>query len=311
MKNFDKIERYLKNEMEVSEKEAFEKEMKKDEKLAIEVELQKSENIALEGLAFDVLKKEIAALDQENKKDLLIDNDSTKVVSMTPRSSYFRPLAIAASIALLLLAGYFVLKEKNPDQPDIVENPDSTPKETPGVKEAIPEVPTPKEEIAQTPKKQPKIDPIPLPDYTGIAMAGRAEDFATNIRGNGKEETDAEWKIMLEKFSNKKYTEVVSLIDAMNPEHQFYVDARQLKAESLFLTSKFAAAAKMYKGLLENGDDFQKDSYEYELLRCLVAQLAKTKPAVDSLFEKILTNPDHIYLEDAKKLQGKLQEVGY
>ncbi|MFT7606702.1 MAG: hypothetical protein ACI8VT_004305, partial [Saprospiraceae bacterium] len=49
----------------------------------------------------------------------------------------------------------------------------------------------------------------------------------------------------------------------------------------------------------------------YELLRCLVAQLAKTKPAVDSLFEKILTNPDHIYLEDAKKLQGKLQEVGY
>ncbi len=314
MKNFDKIERYLKEEMESSERVDFEIEIANDEDLAIEVALQRSENAALEGLAFDILKNEIAALDQEESDRKAILEASTKVVVLEPRKRYFRPLVIAASIALLLMAGYFILRNKNIETPEIVETPDP-PKEESEIKNEAPIIPDPKEEIVKTPNEEEKeklnIEPIPLPDFRGIAMAGQAGDYAANIRGNGSEETDADWKLLLEKFSAKEYVEVISLVDAMDDKHQFYVDARQLKGESLFYSSKFAAAAEIYTGLLEDGDDFQKDSYEYELLRSLIAQLPKTKSSTDLLFNKILTNPDHSYLKDAEKLQGKLKAVGF
>ncbi len=309
MKNFDKIEKYLNGEMEAEEKVLFEVLIKEDKALATEVELQRAESVALEGLAFDLLKEDIAGMDQKKEEE-----SEDKIVPLKRRRNYISILAIAASIAFLLMAGYYLLKDKKDAPPEIVEQPKITPETDPDNKKELPEeLKEDKEQIVQTPKEdKPKPPKEIIPDYRGIAMATRPADFVTNVRGKYTADAEnPEWENIVENFEQKQYDQSIQLVDALSKEHDFYFDGQQLKAESLLLSAKYKEASKIYKSLIQDGDEFQKDVYEIDLLTSLVAQLPATKKQVDDLFNTIITNTDHTYGDDAKRIQDALKKAGY
>ena len=97
-KLIEKMEDYIHGNLSVAEREQFETEMATDEQLRQEVELHRQLISSVETESLRQL------LDQIHEKNFEAE---TKIVAMPRRRSYF-PMAIAASVALLILAGWWV-----------------------------------------------------------------------------------------------------------------------------------------------------------------------------------------------------------
>ncbi|MEM9829023.1 MAG: tetratricopeptide repeat protein [Bacteroidota bacterium] len=97
-KLFEKMEDYIHGNLSVTEREQFEADMATDEQLREEVELHRQ-------LIFSVETESLRQLlDQIHEKNF---ESEAQVVSMPRRRSFF-PMAIAASVALLILAGWWI-----------------------------------------------------------------------------------------------------------------------------------------------------------------------------------------------------------
>lgn len=330
MKNFERIDKYLKDKMDAEEKHSFEQEINEQEALAIEVELQKQENIALKSMTFDLLKKNIQALDEENLKKTTVEESTTKVVQL-PKKNNWRLLAVAASIALITFIGIRLLnqpiaeievveeeqpkleqpkeiinetpiEEKNIEEEIVVEEPKLTPpkKSTPSQKE---------EKIRETPKE---IIATPAPvDYGLIAMANIPENLST-IRGEAIESIpDEEWKQMNRLFSESKYAEVISLANKMPEDYDYYLDTKLLKAQAFLKSFQFAQATSTYQELISNGDEFLTDTYQHEMLLSLLGQLPNSTDAFKALLKEIDANSDFTYQEEVQKIKTSLKKVNF
>ena len=107
---FNKIEAYIKKELSAEEMRDFEKEMQRDEALAAEVRLQRLEWEAVHIMQRDQLKAKIA--DWQKEKPFVFEpeellEEETKVIPLneSKKRSWMRPLAIAASILLIIGIG--------------------------------------------------------------------------------------------------------------------------------------------------------------------------------------------------------------
>lgn len=318
MKNFERIERYLNDEMNNSEKTSFENEVAKDKALAVELELQRAENSALDIVAFDVLKNEIASAAALDRKRNAEHEESNKESLTKPsKNKLLRPLLVAASIIFLILAGYWALKEQGTEIPEIVDQPTNTINERNESEELTPIIPESEKKLLPTPenktleKSKEKRRPSTKPNevYRAIALAAEPQDSKVIIRGEGSATQDIQWNQIIDVFSEKKYAEVIDMVNTFDEKHKYFSDAQELKAASLFYTNRFDLAEELYVMCLEKGDAFFKDKYEYELLRCLVGQLPKSNQRYNSLLEKINANQDHTYYNDVQKIQARLKEL--
>lgn len=97
-KLFEKMEDYIHGNLSVTEREQFEADMATDEQLREEVELHRQLISSVETESLRQL------LDQIHEKNF---ESEVQVVSMPRRRSFF-PMAIAASVALLILAGWWI-----------------------------------------------------------------------------------------------------------------------------------------------------------------------------------------------------------
>ena len=97
-KLFEKMEDYIHGNLSVTEQEQFEAEMATDEQLREEVELHRK---LISSVETESLRQLLEQIHEENFES------ETKVVSLPRRRSYF-PMAIAASVALLILAGWWI-----------------------------------------------------------------------------------------------------------------------------------------------------------------------------------------------------------
>lgn len=97
-KLFEKMEDYIHGNLSVAEREQFEAEMSTDEHLREEVELHRK---LVSSVETESLRQLLEQIHEENFES------ETKVVSLPRRRSYF-PMAIAASVALLILAGWWI-----------------------------------------------------------------------------------------------------------------------------------------------------------------------------------------------------------
>ena len=331
MKNFDRIQKYLKNKMDSSKLKAFEKEIEENKDLALEVELQNQENLALRTMAKDQLKKKIASLDQKHKVELPSKKNEPKIISLA-QSKYLRPLLAAASMALLILFGYNILKDRSSSNEMVDDGNTELPIELPQNKIDEPTTEDeadveniaideplkkpPKKEIPTTSKKEnknqekdiPKTNPV---DYGLIAMNNTLGSQSV-LRGEKVVSiTDEEWKNISINFNAKKYDEVILLVEKMSIDNPFYLDAKLKKAQALLFSSKFEQANLAYKDLISNGDEFIIDTYNYEMLLSLAGQLPSKKQAFNTLLNDLEANPDFTYQKEIIKLKTSLQKVNF
>lgn len=105
MENFNRIQKYLHNEMSPEERSSFEKEVQANEALAMELELQRFELETIEQLEEDSLREKANQLKKQLKEK---NNDVPHPIKKRSDNQRILLWAVAASIALL--AGYFILR---------------------------------------------------------------------------------------------------------------------------------------------------------------------------------------------------------
>lgn len=104
MKNFDRIEEYLKNEMDAEARSQFEKELKSNKELREEFEIQKLEYATLDQLGEEFLLNEIKNIRAK-------ENNKGKGLQLWRNVKTLIPLAIAASLAV-----FFGIRWLNPSE---------------------------------------------------------------------------------------------------------------------------------------------------------------------------------------------------
>lgn len=103
---FDRIERYLMDQMSHDQKTNFENEMAADTLLRNEVDLQRELITAVE---VDFISKTLNDLDLD-EQDM---HQSKNLRPINSRINYFKFIGIAASIILIAAIGYFLLQQSN------------------------------------------------------------------------------------------------------------------------------------------------------------------------------------------------------
>jgi TolA-binding protein len=108
MKNFDKIERYLKRKMTPEERSGFERELEEDQGLAREYKLHKEEHELLTFAVREQMREDIKAIGRERKSK---PERAEQPAQGQEKQIYLNRktiLSVAATIAVLLVA-YFLL----------------------------------------------------------------------------------------------------------------------------------------------------------------------------------------------------------
>jgi len=112
---FEQIEAYLQNRMSEAEKEAFEVRMRGDQELKAAVDLQLELMNAIET---EAVKSSLDNIHQQN-----FGSSRERKLSR----SWIRPVLIAASFALLILAGWLILRPASPSSDQLFATYYSTP----------------------------------------------------------------------------------------------------------------------------------------------------------------------------------------
>ncbi|MEM6316016.1 MAG: hypothetical protein AAF960_00010 [Bacteroidota bacterium] len=127
--NIDEIENFLNREMDASELAAFEQQMAKDEGLAEEVTFHQDILKGIDQAGAADFRSIVAGVHEEMKNeqffsekvaDKVIEKNAQKEATVR-RISFGRSLAIAASFALLLVAGWWILSQPT-DPNDLFQN---------------------------------------------------------------------------------------------------------------------------------------------------------------------------------------------
>jgi tetratricopeptide (TPR) repeat protein len=323
MKNFDKIDKYLKGEMGVEEERVFEKAIEVNEELAVEVELQKQENLALRNLAFNLLKKNIKSLDLNNADDISEDKANANK-SIEKQNKGTRLFMLLLAIIGLIIIGMLIqnwsgkntekkAKAKPFEKVDKIPPTENIAKDTVIAIEAKKEPSTKiirskekrniREKIKETPKK--------TIDHKAIAAA----NFIKKINTRGQESfvstESSEWNTINELITQNKLNEAIDSINILTEKNDYYLDARLLRAQIHLRTNRFSEATIDYQYLLKEGDEFIKDTYQYELLLSLLGQLPQTSVIFKETFKALEDDPDFTYQEEMAKIKADLIAVNF
>jgi len=321
MKNFDKIDKYLKGKMDSAEERVFEKSLKDNEELAVEFELQKQENLAIRNIAFNMLKKNIKALDLNGGDDINEVEPNSGINEQKKGSNLF---VITLSIIALFILGLLLYnwsynmngteeKEKPIEKIENTTQKQNTTQEkikiTAPIKESKPEIIRPEEKPNSV--KRLKNSPSETIDYKLIAAA----NLPKNINTRGNEDfvggPNSEWNSINEFIKQNELDKALELINNLNKDNGYYLDARLLKAQTYLRTNRFSEAASEYRYLIKEGDAFIMDTYQYELLLSLLGQLPETSAIFKKMLKELENNPDFTYQENISKIKIDLKKVNF
>ena len=332
MKNFERIERYLNDEMESAEKEAFENECSLNKDLSIEVELQNQENLAIKSIALERLKKKIKDLDANKDQD--IKKESGGPPSEDKSYKYLWLVFVLMLIACVL--GMFAIQYNKVQQYDneihidekgniekIQENTapinkiQHSPVQKGKLKDDGKEILPSKSKKIDRPSKQREIKNNNIKpstkevDYKLIAMANLPKEIS-NLRGEKKDASvNEKWSIINDLISTEKFSQAIENIDVIPKANPFFIDAQHLKAKVLLKTSNYKAAAEIYRSLLIDGDLFIIDTYQYELLISYLGQLPSASSKFKALLAELDANPDFTYKNEVEKIKSDLLKVKF
>ena len=315
MNNFKDIERFLNNKMNASEADLFKKRLEENSDLALEVELQRSENNALENIAFDLLKEEIIALDDTEPK--VVDNNAHYPIIKKRYLLIFCIISFLLVLALILYRQNTSPKKQMDDNSKQVIKEQQLEKTSPeGTNKPLKDTPSSNENLKiekRSIQEKKENGASKKPEYPLIAL----NEYNTTFKKaelRGEEEyikATPKWKEIIINFNAKKYKKTILLVNDLSEEDLYILDAQHIKAKSLFLSSQFEPASKLYLSLIQNGDPFQIHNYEYELLLSYLARLDNNKVVFKNLLQKISNDSSHSFQNAAQKLSLNLTKQGY
>jgi tetratricopeptide (TPR) repeat protein len=106
-KQFDKAEAYVLGILPPEERIAFEQELAKNNDLAVEVQLLRLEYDSMRILEQDDLRQQMTTWSIQKRE---IESSGAKIVPMQKRRFFIRPLSVAASFLVLMVAGWSILQ---------------------------------------------------------------------------------------------------------------------------------------------------------------------------------------------------------
>lgn len=231
-KLFETMENYINGRMTAEEQQSFERELSSNPELREEVEMHRR---LVNSIETESVRQMLEQIHTEN-----FAREETPVVSMRSRSRYF-PLAIAASLALLILAGWWVFSLQS-SQPEALYAAYFSPAE--GLPTTLGYADNAQFTEGMISYKlgeyaealdywQPLLSNDPANDtlnyYGGLAyLAGEQPEKAITLldkvaaNENSGYNTDARWYLALAYLKNEQTTEAQALLQVLAEEDSSY-----------------------------------------------------------------------------------------
>lgn len=307
-----KIMSYLKGRLSAEETALFEKEIADDAALRKEVALQRFEMEGMESLVKEDLFKKIAKWEEE-------ETGQAKTPPKT-NSKWWRWLRILVPVLLVVVVVVFLIRiynppsgSANPSEANPVEEGRKNPVQVPEtekepVREKIPE----KEPPIAKDNKVPNQSLLP-PNITEEQIASIVKPLheaeVDKLEGTTRGGASATVGKADGLFKEGKYLEVIQLLEQAKYDSQDTVNFqgnKELLGHSYFAWGRYAEAAQAFRDIVAQnyGAEFTHPA-EWNLLLCLLPNLAKNRAEVDRLLGKMLTT-EHIFTPQAKRLQAEM-----
>lgn len=118
--NIERFDKYINDKMDEAELAEFEKELEENKELADDLAVFLDIREGVEAIGDKELESKIKAIDKKLDRDNFFSEPTSKIIKMkSTKSIWRRPLAIAASLAVLLTAGYFLFSPTNNNQQNL------------------------------------------------------------------------------------------------------------------------------------------------------------------------------------------------
>ncbi|HMQ86289.1 MAG TPA: hypothetical protein PKB07_01795 [Flavilitoribacter sp.] len=293
MKNFDRIDRFLKNEMSEKERQSFLREMAADKELARETKLQQLEEAVLEDQAVLDLKKRIRSL-QENPAP-----ESPKGPSGKPRRFRIWPWLLVV-VATIVIWQYMIHDPVDPgnfmQNQDTGEQPDPTPEDE---KQEQPLNGEEKEsETGKEINEIPDISrgrPQAFNDSPQFIYQGPDWPPKENIeRGLSPEENLGLLKA-IRAMEADSFILARNLARGVLKSDSTSLEAREVIAHASFLLKDYKTATAQFQVLVDSAVPNYVQEWEWYLLLSYAAQWPEQKANFTKYLNLILNDPEHDY----------------
>ncbi len=292
MKNFDRIDRFLKNRMSEAERQSFLNEMAADKELARETKLQQLEEAVLEDQAVLDLKKRIRSL-QENPAP-----ESPKGPSGKPRRFRIWPwlLVVVATIAIWQ---YMIRDPVDPG--NFMQNQDTGGQPDPAPEDEQREQPLNGEEKESETGKE-------INETPGI-VRGRPQAFNDSpqsiygtpdwkiredvTRGNTPEENGMLKAIRA--MEADSFALARNLARGVLKSDSTSLEAREVIAHASFLLKDYKTATAQFQVLADSAVPNYVQEWEWYLMLSYAAQWPEQKAGFTKYLNIILKDPQHEY----------------
>lgn len=238
----DMIERYFRNELTSSEREAFERRREQDEAFRLEAGLHGKARQAIR------LKEKSEVLARLSERGRQLDAQKNT-------AGRYRPWWLGGGLALLL-AFFLWLQWGGEPSPEIQSPPAVSPQE--GARPAMPPDTAQVIQPAETPpvKKQEKQPPIASAAekqellFAQHFQAYKDETLEPSVRGDEEPSASEQFRQL---YWDGRYAEALAQFENLHPLAQSNDNQLFIKSECLLATGRPAEAIVLYEQILENG----------------------------------------------------------
>ena len=322
---FDKIELYLKKELNPSEMKLFDEEMLNNPDLAEAVKMHQFEWDAMEVLIEKDLRSKMSAWNNPLANTPSVSDAKTTILPAKNEAKTVRLYwitAIAASITLLIAAAFWFYQKPKNVLPEITQTAPIPKMDTPSV--ILPQKQEMPAKVVENAQKQGKNDvkspnkPVLIPNetvendasYTAYAeVAYQKNDVPSyedlqSTRGNNAENTvlDEAGKA----YDKKDFKTAISLLKNTAVTDENFMSL-EILAHAEFQAKNYKSALSVFQNLLKMSGKKSHDKSEWYLLLCYLTDFKNQKTAFKALSEKILANENHAFYNPTKALLNAIK----
>ena len=322
---FDKIELYLKKELNPTEMIAFDEEILNNPDLAETVKMHQFEWDAMEVLIEKDLRAKMSAWNNSLANTPSVSDEKTTILSLKKTAKTVRLYwiaAIAASVTLLIAAAFWFYQKPQNVVPEITQTAPIPKMDTPSV--ILPQKQEMPAKVVENVNKQDKND-VKLPNKSILAPNETAENDASytayaeeayqkndvpsyedlqSTRGNSAENSvlDEAGKA----YDKKDFKTAISLLRNTAVTDENFM-ALEILAHAEFQAKNYKSALPVFQNLLKMSGKKSHDKSEWYLLLCYLTDFKNQKTAFKSLSEKILANKNHGFYNPTKALLNAIK----
>ncbi len=271
----DTIEQYLQGLLTAEQAQAFEGQVAADPDLGHRVVVQKAYLLGLEALEQQDLEQRFAQWD--------LELDAQKSASRA-----WRWVAVGA-LAALVAAAFFCW----PARPSAPSAP------VPIIQDSLPTPPPP-----VTPKRPPAFDGKTLALQSAPVTAYL---LSRQTLGDSNQMAQPLQRAE-EAFKASNFEEAERLLSSIPIDGPLRNDVLNRLPFALFYQGKFLEAIPVFNELA-SADRFEKSRAEWYLLLCYLPSAAQNRAEIKAALKRILSNPDHEFRPQAKKLKKTLERA--